>query len=128
MIRRPPRSTLFPYTTLFRSQRKTQLETKPKEMNVSNLSLHQFRGAHVLMVIEGVRIESLVGGMVVMLSMMAVRLIATGVTVAIRRQTASACQHGRCQQKTRQNTYWLAGHLAVFRLTPLGLPTTRGHH
>src|SRR5256885_6605091 len=25
MIRRPPRSTLFPYTTLFRSQRKTRL-------------------------------------------------------------------------------------------------------
>src|SRR2546430_7384875 len=26
MIRRPPRSTLFPYTTLFRSHRKSQLE------------------------------------------------------------------------------------------------------
>src|SRR3712207_8648910 len=26
MIRRPPRSTLFPYTTLFRSQRKNILE------------------------------------------------------------------------------------------------------
>src|SRR3989449_6579956 len=26
MIRRPPRSTLFPYTTLFRSQRAEQLE------------------------------------------------------------------------------------------------------
>src|SRR2546429_1918694 len=27
MIRRPPRSTLFPYTTLFRSQRLTKLST-----------------------------------------------------------------------------------------------------
>src|SRR3712207_9072434 len=27
MIRRPPRSTLFPYTTLFRSHRGTQLRT-----------------------------------------------------------------------------------------------------
>src|SRR5260221_8976492 len=26
MIRRPPRSTLFPYTTLFRSQRKVEAE------------------------------------------------------------------------------------------------------
>src|SRR5437016_8872799 len=28
MILRPPRSTLFPYTTLFRSKMKTQLETE----------------------------------------------------------------------------------------------------
>src|SRR3712207_7239166 len=28
MIRRPPRSTLFPYTTLFRSNRKVKLEIK----------------------------------------------------------------------------------------------------
>src|SRR3712207_9556971 len=31
MIRRPPRSTLFPYTTLFRSQ-----NTKEQEINFSN--------------------------------------------------------------------------------------------
>src|SRR5690349_23094269 len=30
MIRRPPRSTLFPYTTLFRSQRRTD-ESKSEE-------------------------------------------------------------------------------------------------
>src|SRR5256712_3919244 len=29
MIRRPPRSTLFPYTTLFRSKRSKELESKP---------------------------------------------------------------------------------------------------
>src|SRR3712207_8753502 len=28
MIRRPPRSTLFPYTTLFRSQRDTQRDSE----------------------------------------------------------------------------------------------------
>src|SRR5256712_1103817 len=28
MIRRPPRSTLFPYTTLFRSKRSKELESK----------------------------------------------------------------------------------------------------
>src|SRR5258708_23896118 len=28
MIRRPPRSTLFPYTTLFRSKRATELDPK----------------------------------------------------------------------------------------------------
>src|SRR2546429_3218809 len=31
MIRRPPRSTLFPYTTLFRSRRRTALQTSPGE-------------------------------------------------------------------------------------------------
>src|SRR5690242_21894289 len=30
MIRRPPRSTLFPYTTLFRSMRMTGTRPKPK--------------------------------------------------------------------------------------------------
>src|SRR2546429_3959813 len=29
MIRRPPRSTLFPYTTLFRSQRAVELQNIP---------------------------------------------------------------------------------------------------
>src|SRR5688572_32515657 len=30
MIRRPPRSTLFPYTTLFRSRRKTAILRSPR--------------------------------------------------------------------------------------------------
>src|SRR2546430_13422972 len=32
MIRRPPRSTLFPYTTLFRSSRVDHPEGRPKEV------------------------------------------------------------------------------------------------
>src|SRR2546422_6863181 len=32
MIRRPPRSTLFPYTTLFRSQRRAAVEVKVPEV------------------------------------------------------------------------------------------------
>src|SRR5688572_32727107 len=39
MIRRPPRSTLFPYTTLFRSRRK-QLETERTRLK-SQLALLQ---------------------------------------------------------------------------------------
>src|SRR5256885_7833864 len=31
MIRRPPRSTLFPYTTLFRSQRQSPIKRAPLE-------------------------------------------------------------------------------------------------
>src|SRR5438874_4521366 len=31
MIRRPPRSTLFPYTTLFRSQRRARAAGRPYE-------------------------------------------------------------------------------------------------
>src|SRR3712207_8194067 len=30
MIRRPPRSTLFPYTTLFRSRRHADVEPRPR--------------------------------------------------------------------------------------------------
>src|SRR3712207_7275483 len=37
MIRRPPRSTLFPYTTLFRSHR----ERRPTEELVAARSLHR---------------------------------------------------------------------------------------
>src|SRR5690348_18121291 len=42
MIRRPPRSTLFPYTTLFRSSRKSlaakTLDQKPRELPELKLS------------------------------------------------------------------------------------------
>src|SRR5206468_10115984 len=34
MIRRPPRSTLFPYTTLFRSLRLTRVDELPQLINV----------------------------------------------------------------------------------------------
>src|SRR5256885_13064014 len=36
MIRRPPRSTLFPYTTLFRSNKATLLKVGDLSMNVLN--------------------------------------------------------------------------------------------
>src|SRR2546422_5536004 len=32
MIRRPPRSTLFPYTTLFRSRRVVRLDRRPRRL------------------------------------------------------------------------------------------------
>src|SRR3712207_7402391 len=35
MIRRPPRSTLFPYTTLFRSQQAATLARPPKQGDAS---------------------------------------------------------------------------------------------
>src|SRR2546427_1341576 len=35
MIRRPPRSTLFPYTTLFRSGRRDQRELRPSRRPTS---------------------------------------------------------------------------------------------
>src|SRR3712207_8950486 len=47
MIRRPPRSTLFPYTTLFRSHQKKPLNTamkflwKEKKANKGNLTESQ---------------------------------------------------------------------------------------
>src|ERR1039458_8263057 len=54
MIRRPPRSTLFPYTTLFRSQRKSRDYCRKKDhptfgafnavLNALNLALHVLIG------------------------------------------------------------------------------------
>src|SRR5688572_32075136 len=38
MIRRPPRSTLFPYTTLFRSRRRRELIAPVREMLIERLA------------------------------------------------------------------------------------------
>src|SRR5258706_4823054 len=46
MIRRPPRSTLFPYTTLFRSVQQRGAELV-EEAPVHALALHQAHGACV---------------------------------------------------------------------------------
>src|SRR5260221_4432541 len=48
MIRRPPRSTLFPYTTLFRSKAKSGI-TRPTRtilVNLQAISLQSVRLAH----------------------------------------------------------------------------------
>src|SRR5256885_10301505 len=42
MIRRPPRSTLFPYTTLFRSRRRRRCLILDKHYQVSNIFFLQF--------------------------------------------------------------------------------------
>src|SRR3712207_7242416 len=44
MIRRPPRSTLFPYTTLFRSHRHTQPPT-PDQNEAKPIDRREARGA-----------------------------------------------------------------------------------
>src|SRR2546422_6972267 len=43
MIRRPPRSTLFPYTTLFRSQAR-QRGAEPEEQEQERVHLHREPG------------------------------------------------------------------------------------
>src|SRR5438034_5332808 len=45
MIRRPPRSTLFPYTTLFRSQNVDRIEGLVYRTNADSLDLREL-GAH----------------------------------------------------------------------------------
>src|SRR5258707_5975302 len=45
MIRRPPRSTLFPYTTLFRSADLPSVETVRKGLNVAGTELMALRAA-----------------------------------------------------------------------------------
>src|SRR2546423_7039124 len=59
MIRRPPRSTLFPYTTLFRSRR----DTSPGEPSVKVLVLpeHPLRDGHELGVRVQKRLDALAG-------------------------------------------------------------------
>src|SRR2546427_8361744 len=43
MIRRPPRSTLFPYTTLFRSVRDGEVENDPTLEILANVALSHAR-------------------------------------------------------------------------------------
>src|SRR5256885_10561280 len=46
MIRRPPRSTLFPYTTLFRSGEQRHVWVRvPHDREDERLRLHRLRGA-----------------------------------------------------------------------------------
>src|SRR5947207_10821773 len=50
MIRRPPRSTLFPYTTLFRSDRHAEsllLQPAPEEMRDLHLIIHHQRAHQI---------------------------------------------------------------------------------
>src|SRR2546428_1821151 len=59
MIRRPPRSTLFPYTTLFRSGREVQVvrdHQHPKALLVYEPE-HQLEQAHLVFQVELVRSE-----------------------------------------------------------------------
>src|SRR3989442_10664636 len=45
MIRRPPRSTLFPYTTLFRSSTRNLLQRRPKnDIHLRNVYYAERRG------------------------------------------------------------------------------------
>src|SRR2546421_4068441 len=47
MIRRPPRSTLFPYTTLFRSDRVDRFTALPHHVHLVS-PLHEHRGRDLL--------------------------------------------------------------------------------
>src|SRR5256885_8444240 len=46
MIRRPPRSTLFPYTTLFRSQRRRGIAEVGREVGRGRTQAHRPGPAH----------------------------------------------------------------------------------
>src|SRR3712207_6291340 len=53
MIRRPPRSTLFPYTTLFRSKREHQIEVLSRELSKAKDVLYLGRGTAYPLAMEG---------------------------------------------------------------------------
>src|SRR2546430_11369378 len=57
MIRRPPRSTLFPYTTLFRSRRRQVADGRPYQPAARGVDLRQPRadvgGSDVARVVAG---------------------------------------------------------------------------
>src|SRR3712207_8104783 len=48
MIRRPPRSTLFPYTTLFRSVRRVEGHEIGKRPSAGKQATHSLVGEHAL--------------------------------------------------------------------------------
>src|SRR2546427_6435143 len=52
MIRRPPRSTLFPYTTLFRSR---------QQPGVADLAQHQEHGGRLLQLARGLARQGVAG-------------------------------------------------------------------
>src|SRR3712207_7670514 len=58
MIRRPPRSTLFPYTTLFRSERTREEHLRAREslaiFDLSLMSHHLVQGPHATAVLNRV--------------------------------------------------------------------------
>src|SRR2546426_11153393 len=58
MIRRPPRSTLFPYTTLFRSQQLEQLAGRPSAQVRAVEALGLDAGARAFVAREGAAIAS----------------------------------------------------------------------
>src|SRR3712207_8693898 len=62
MIRRPPRSTLFPYTTLFRSLMRVARAQRRRWRDVLapwDLSPHQARALRVICERDGVRLSDL---------------------------------------------------------------------
>src|SRR3712207_8433838 len=54
MIRRPPRSTLFPYTTLFRSIEEEQSKMDLSLDNASSILIGGKPGEYILQVLDGV--------------------------------------------------------------------------
>src|SRR2546426_6644562 len=57
MIRRPPRSTLFPYTTLFRSMRGDDARQAPKDSRCHEVGREASQSASTLTVAPGQRSE-----------------------------------------------------------------------
>src|SRR3989441_2366883 len=60
MIRRPPRSTLFPYTTLFRSRRRDEEQLRPREPRPHHVvAAHELDGEPEERVGQQVNLEQL---------------------------------------------------------------------
>src|SRR2546425_5533559 len=57
MIRRPPRSTLFPYTTLFRSHSQLQVILKPSPADVQDVYLDSLRAIGIDLKEHDIRFE-----------------------------------------------------------------------
>src|SRR5260221_10956155 len=57
MIRRPPRSTLFPYTTLFRSSRRGQQGVRPVELRARLARRARRTGGHRVLLLHFVLLD-----------------------------------------------------------------------
>src|SRR5256886_4129047 len=118
MIRRPPRSTLFPYTTLFRSGRQPPLTVEPLCLPPRKLHTTQFAGTSAL-ALEVTQVSALTYA-----QQHRDRFVDELKTLLRLPSVSTLPQHREDVQRTAE---WLLAHLRELGLTAELIPLEGGH-